>query len=278
MKTEITPLLIVIKLEQFDYNGAAAIGFVMLLVSFVMLFADQPGAGLGPAAARQGRPPRRVAARRRNRAGSAAVAPPTRARETPAGGCWSRWAVHRLALGFLALLLLAPLAPCSRRRSRRAGAPTSSSSTIRTRGAAIRLTLLTAAIVVPVNTLFGICGGLGDREVRVPGQEPADHADRPAVRGFAGHLGPGLRAAVRRAGLVRAVAAGARHPGHLRRAGHRAGDPVRDLSVRRARADSADAAAGQRRRGGRDHARRRRPGRPSCASRCRRSAGACSTA
>jgi sulfate transport system permease protein len=38
MRTEITPLLIVIKLEQFDYLGAAAIGLVMLCVSFVMLF------------------------------------------------------------------------------------------------------------------------------------------------------------------------------------------------------------------------------------------------
>jgi sulfate transport system permease protein len=38
MKTEITPLLIVIKLEQFDYIGAAAIGLVMLCVSFLMLF------------------------------------------------------------------------------------------------------------------------------------------------------------------------------------------------------------------------------------------------
>jgi sulfate transport system permease protein len=38
-KTEITPLLIVIKLEQFDYDGAAALGFMMLLVSFLMLFA-----------------------------------------------------------------------------------------------------------------------------------------------------------------------------------------------------------------------------------------------
>ncbi len=38
MKTEITPLLIVIKLEQFDYVGAAALGLVMLCVSFVMLF------------------------------------------------------------------------------------------------------------------------------------------------------------------------------------------------------------------------------------------------
>ncbi|MGH8250739.1 MAG: sulfate ABC transporter permease subunit CysT [Steroidobacteraceae bacterium] len=39
LKTEITPLLIVIKLEQFDYDGAAALGFFMLAMSFVMLLA-----------------------------------------------------------------------------------------------------------------------------------------------------------------------------------------------------------------------------------------------
>jgi sulfate/thiosulfate transport system permease protein len=39
MKTEITPLLIVIHLEQFDYQGAAALGLVMLLMSFTMLLA-----------------------------------------------------------------------------------------------------------------------------------------------------------------------------------------------------------------------------------------------
>jgi sulfate transport system permease protein len=39
LKTEITPLLIVIKLEQYDYDGAAALGFMMLAMSFVMLFA-----------------------------------------------------------------------------------------------------------------------------------------------------------------------------------------------------------------------------------------------
>ena len=39
LKTEITPLLIVIKLEQYDYNGDAALGFFMLAMSFVMLFA-----------------------------------------------------------------------------------------------------------------------------------------------------------------------------------------------------------------------------------------------
>ena len=38
-QTEITPLLIVIKLEQYDYDAAAALGFIMLVMSFVMLFA-----------------------------------------------------------------------------------------------------------------------------------------------------------------------------------------------------------------------------------------------
>lgn len=38
-KTEITPLLIWMKLEQFDYNGAAALGMIMLLISFLMLLA-----------------------------------------------------------------------------------------------------------------------------------------------------------------------------------------------------------------------------------------------
>ena len=35
--TEIAPLLIVIKLEQYDFAGAAAVGMLMLMVSFVML-------------------------------------------------------------------------------------------------------------------------------------------------------------------------------------------------------------------------------------------------
>lgn len=39
MKTEITPLLIVTKLEQYDYAGATALAVVMLVISFVMLFA-----------------------------------------------------------------------------------------------------------------------------------------------------------------------------------------------------------------------------------------------
>ncbi|QUD90444.1 sulfate ABC transporter permease subunit CysT [Phenylobacterium montanum] len=39
MKTEIAPLLIVIKLEQYDYAGAAAVGLAMLVISFLCLVA-----------------------------------------------------------------------------------------------------------------------------------------------------------------------------------------------------------------------------------------------
>jgi sulfate/thiosulfate transport system permease protein len=38
-KTEITPLLIVIRLDEFDYHGAAALGCVMLSLSFLGLWA-----------------------------------------------------------------------------------------------------------------------------------------------------------------------------------------------------------------------------------------------
>jgi sulfate/thiosulfate transport system permease protein len=37
--SEIAPLLIVIKLEEFDYGGATVIATVMLAISFLMLFA-----------------------------------------------------------------------------------------------------------------------------------------------------------------------------------------------------------------------------------------------
>lgn len=37
MRTEITPLLIMTKLEQYDYAGATAIAMVMLVISFILL-------------------------------------------------------------------------------------------------------------------------------------------------------------------------------------------------------------------------------------------------
>ena len=39
MKTEIAPLMIMSKLDQFDYAGASAVALVLLLISFSMLLA-----------------------------------------------------------------------------------------------------------------------------------------------------------------------------------------------------------------------------------------------
>jgi sulfate transport system permease protein len=54
MKSEITPLLIMIKLEQFDYAGATAIALVFLVFSFAMLLVvntvSRRGARIGTAA------------------------------------------------------------------------------------------------------------------------------------------------------------------------------------------------------------------------------------
>jgi len=47
MVSEIAPLLIVIRLEQFDYAGAAVVGVLMLLLSFLLiLFFNLLQAGL----------------------------------------------------------------------------------------------------------------------------------------------------------------------------------------------------------------------------------------
>jgi sulfate transport system permease protein len=37
MVSEITPLMIITKLEQYDYAGATAIAVVMLVLSFILL-------------------------------------------------------------------------------------------------------------------------------------------------------------------------------------------------------------------------------------------------
>ena len=90
---------------------------------------------------------------------------------------------------------------------------------------------------------------LGDRQVRVPRQGllitliDLPFSVSPVVSGLVyvllfgaqGWFGPWLKRA--------------RHQDHLRRARHRAGDDLRHLPVRRARADPADAGAGQRRGG-----------------------------
>jgi sulfate transport system permease protein len=46
LRSEIAPLLIVIKLSQFDYAGAAAVGLAMLVLSFAALLVINIGQAL----------------------------------------------------------------------------------------------------------------------------------------------------------------------------------------------------------------------------------------
>lgn len=68
-----------------------------------------------------------------------------------------RWTFISLSLGFLVAVLLAPLAAVLATALGKGMAAYLESFSDPDTGAAIRLTLLTAAIVVPVNTIFGIC-------------------------------------------------------------------------------------------------------------------------
>ena len=116
---------------------------------------------------------------------------------------------------------------------------------------AIRLTLLTAAIAVPLNLVFGVAAAWAIAKFDFRGKQllitliDLPFSVSPVISGLIyvllfgaqGWFGPWLR--------------GARHQDHLRRARHRAGHHLRHLSVRRPRADPADAGAG--------HATRRRP-------------------
>ena len=76
---------------------------------------------------------------------------------------------------------------------------------------AMRLTLLVAAIAVPVNLVLGIAAAWAVAKHEFRGRRAAAGAARPADLRLPRGRRPGLRAAVRRAGLARAVAGGARH-------------------------------------------------------------------
>ena len=95
--SEIAPLLIIIKLEQFDYAGATAIATAMLVVSFGMLLVInllQAWSGGGSAMT------------------DAAIAPLVarpRGPPSPPSGCRSRMILIAVAVAFLALFLLLPL-------------------------------------------------------------------------------------------------------------------------------------------------------------------------
>ena len=131
MISEIAPLLIVIRLEQLNYAGAAALGLVMLLVSFAHPAAAQPAAA----------PHRR-----------ARMMTPHATQERPA----VRIALIALTIVLLVILLLLPLVVVFTEALSRGLAAALDALEEPDAISAIELSLLVAAVSVPLNTVCGV--------------------------------------------------------------------------------------------------------------------------
>ncbi len=128
---------------------------------------------------------------------------------------------------------------------------------------AVRLTLLVAAISVPANLVFGLAASWAIAKFEFPRQEPAHHADRPALLRLPGHVRPNLCADV----SARRAISGRCSPNTASRSSsrcrYRAGDDLRHLSLCRPRADPDHAGARDAGRGGGAVAPAPAAGRPS---------------
>ena len=96
---------------------------------------------------------------------------------------WVRRALIGAALLFLTLFLFVPLVTVFYEAFKKGWDVYLAAILEPDARSAIALTLLAAAISVPANLVFGVSRGLGDRQVRLPRQERAADADRPAVLG-----------------------------------------------------------------------------------------------
>ena len=165
--SEIVPLLIVSKLEQFDYAGATVLAVMMLLASFILLLAINllQSWTRAPWSSCPGRP---------HPAGDPAVG--------AQGDAADEWLLTLAALAFLVLFLFLPLlavfvevaAPGRRRHLAAMVEPDALS--------AIKLTLLVAAIAVPLNLVFGVAASWCITKFEFRGKQLPD-PHRPAVLG-----------------------------------------------------------------------------------------------
>jgi sulfate transport system permease protein len=83
---------------------------------------------------------------------------------------WVRWTVLGVVLAFLLLMLVAPLVTVVAEALRRGAGPALQAIVEPDSLAAIRLTLLTAAIAVPFNAVFGICASWAIAKHQFPGK------------------------------------------------------------------------------------------------------------
>ena len=183
-----------------------------------------------------------------------------------------------MAIGFIAVLLLLPLALVFKEAFAKGVAAFWNAINEPDTLAAVRLSLIAAAIAVPLNTVFGIAAAWAIAKFDFPGKTflvtliDLPFSVSPVVSGLIYVLVFGMQ------GWFGPLAGRSRHPYPVRAAGHRAGDHLRHLSLCGARTDPADGRPGPRRGRSRRHPGRHRSSRPSCASPCPTSNGACCTA
>ncbi len=240
MISEITPLLIITKLEQYDYAGATAIAVVMLVTSFAAAAGDQQPADLGAQAAGGCMNTLVLPTSEPAPRDAAAVARRSATVEAP----WVRRVLIGAALLFLTLFLFVPLVTVFYEAFKKGWDVYLAAILEPDARSAIALTLLAAAISVPANLVFGVSAAWAIAKFDFRGKNVLLTLIDLPFCGQPGHRRPDLRAGVRAAGLVRQLVHRQRPEDHLRRARHRAGDDLRHLPLRRARADSADAGAG----------------------------------
>ena len=83
---------------------------------------------------------------------------------------WVRWTLITLALGFLTLFLAVPLIAVFVEAFAEGFAPYFGAVAEADARAALRLTMLTAALAVPANLAFGLCAGWAIAKFRFPGR------------------------------------------------------------------------------------------------------------
>ena len=235
LRTEITPLLIMTKLDQFDYAGASAIALALPLVLFNnrrLVNAMQR---------RRSSLPDILNRTTRNMAtttSSSLLAAPGLASHVRADPALVRWTLIAIGGLFLGLFFFLPLAAVFANALEKG---------VTTYFAALKEP--EGGFRHPPDTLgLGNCrvferrllysGRLADRQIRFRRQKHSPHFDRHSFQRFAGYLGDDLRSALWSTGSVRSLVAGARHQDCLRRAGHYTGHHICDLSLRCARACS----------------------------------------
>ncbi len=146
--SEIAPLLIVIRLEQFDYAGAALVGVMMLLLSSSSSSGStscRPSSGGGSAMSDA------------TLSGAFSGSLP-RSRPVRREGALARALLIGAALSFLALFLALPLAIVFIEAFTRGWSAYWAGLSDPDSLAAIQLTLLVAAIAVPINIVIGVAG------------------------------------------------------------------------------------------------------------------------